>query len=146
MNGYNVVDWIKNTVTEIRKYSDRPIIVRGHPGDKDAAKYLAQKNVDWSLSKREKIKQDFQNAWATITYNSSPGVASAIEGIPVFVTDPNPKISQACVVANTDLSQIENPKMFDRQQWLERLSMCHWKFEELSNGTAWAHMRQFFNN
>lgn len=143
MNGYNVVDWIKHTVVEIRKYSDRPIVVRGHPGDKDAAKYLAQQNVDWSLSKNEKIKQDFQNAWATITYNSSPGVASAIEGIPVFVTDPDLKISQAYAVANIDLSQIENPKMFERQQWLDRLAMCHWKFEELSNGSAWAHIRNY---
>jgi hypothetical protein len=143
MDGYNVVDWIKHTVAEIRKYSDRPIMVRGHPGDKDAVKYLAQKNVEWSLSKNEKIKQDFQNAWATITYNSSPGVASAIEGIPIFVTDPNPKISQAHVVANTDLSQIENPQMFERQHWLDKLAMCHWKFEELSNGSAWAHMRNY---
>jgi hypothetical protein len=143
MNGYNVVDWIKHTVVEIRKYSDRPIVVRGHPGDKHAAKYLAQQNVDWSLSKNEKIKQDFQNAWATITYNSSPGVASAIEGIPVFVTDPDLKISQAYAVANIDLSQIENPKMFERQQWLDRLAMCHWKFEELSNGSAWAHIRNY---
>jgi len=142
MSGYSVIDWVKNTVKEIRKYSDRPIIVRGHPGDKDAAKYLTQKNVDWSLSKNEKIKQDFNNAWATVTYNSSPGVASAIEGIPLFVTDPNARVSQAYDVANTDLSQIENPQIFDRQQWIERLSMSHWKFEELSNGSAWKHMKE----
>jgi hypothetical protein len=143
MNGYNVVNWIKNTVAEIRKYSDRSIIVRGHPGDKDASRYLSQKDISWTLSKNEKIKQDFQNAWATVTYNSSPGVASAIEGIPVFVTDPDPKISQAYDVANTDLSQIENPKTFERQLWLERLAMCHWKFEELSDGSAWTHMRNY---
>jgi len=141
MDTYAVTDWIKNTVIELRKYTDRPIVVRGHPGDKNAIRYLSQKNVDWQLSRKDKITDDFNNAWATITYNSSPGVASAIEGIPVFVTDPNPKVSQAHEVANTNLADIENPKTFERQQWIEALSMCHWKFEELSNGSAWKHIR-----
>ena len=143
MDTYAVTDWVANTVTELRKYTDRPIIVRGHPGDKNAIRYLSQKGVDWQLSRKEKIVDDFTNAWATITYNSSPGVASAIEGIPVFVTDPNPKVSQAYEVANTNLADIENPKLFERQQWVEQISMCHWKFEELSDGSAWAHMRNY---
>lgn len=143
MNGYNVIDWVNSTVNELRKYTDRPIVVRGHPGDKHASRYLTQKSVNWTLSRNEKISQDFKNAWATITYNSSPGVASAIEGIPVFVTDVHPQISQAHAIANTDISKIENPKTFERQAWVEKLSMCHWKFEELSNGSAWSHMRGY---
>jgi len=141
MAGYDVVKWIESTITELRKYTDRPIVVRGHPGDKQAKKYLS--TLSHKISINEKIVQDFNNAWATITYNSSPGVASAIEGIPVFVTDPNPKVSQAYDVANTDLSQIENPNVFERQKWIEKLSMCHWKFDELSSGAAWKHMRNF---
>jgi len=143
MDTYAVTDWVANTVSELRKYTDRPIIVRGHPGDKAATKYLSQQGVDWQLSRKDKITDDFNNAWATITHNSSPGVASAIEGIPVFVTDPTPRVSQAYEVANTNLANIENPKMFERQHWIEKLSMCHWKFEELSDGSAWAHMRDY---
>ena len=143
MAGYNVVDWVKKTVLEIRKYTDRPIVVRGHPGDKNAMSYLTQKGVDWKLSRKDKIVEDFKNAWATVTYNSSPGVASAIEGIPVFVTDTNPQISQAYSVANLDLSKIESPEVFERQRWVEKISMCHWKFEEISNGSAWKHMREY---
>ena len=143
MDTYAVTAWVTATVKELRKYTDRPIIVRGHPGDKNAINYLSQQGVDWNLSRKEKITDDFKNAWATITYNSSPGVASAIEGIPTFVTDPNPKVSQAHLVANTNLANIENPKIFERQEWVEQLSMCHWKFEELSNGSAWAHMRNY---
>lgn len=143
MAGYNVIDWVNVTVATLRKYTDRPIVVRGHPGDKNARRYLSQKNVQWTVSKNDKIVDDFKNAWATITYNSSPGVASAIEGIPVFVTDPNSQISQASEVANTILSDIENPRVFERQAWVEKLSMCHWNFEELSNGNAWKHIRDY---
>ena len=143
MNSYSVTDWVANTVKELRKYTDRPIIVRGHPGDKNAIRYLSQKGVDWQLSRKEKIVDDFKNAWATITYNSSPGVASAIEGIPVFVTDSNARASQAYEVANIDLADIENPKTFERQSWVERLSMSHWKFEELSDGSAWENIKKY---
>ncbi len=141
MKGLDVYKWVEQTVAEIKTYTDRPIVVRGHPGDKNFRKYLQPKDSSWVLSKNEKITEDFKNAWAVVTYNSSPGVAAAIEGIPVFVTDPEPKISQAYAVANTNLSCIENPKTFERVKWVEKLSMCHWKFDELSNGTAWAHMR-----
>jgi len=144
MQGLDVMNWVQKTVNEIRKYTDRPIVVRGHPGDKNAKIYLNHsKRKDWTVSRNEKIIDDFRNAWAVVTYNSSPGVASAIEGIPVFVTDPNPQISQAFEVSNTKLKRIEDPRFFDRQAWVEKISMCHWTFDELSNGKAWDHMRKY---
>jgi hypothetical protein len=143
MKGLNVNQWLEKTVDEIKKYSNRPIIVRGHPGDKTAGSYLKTKPGRYTVSTNEHILQDFTNAWAVITYNSTPGVAASIEGIPAFITDPIPQTSQAYPVGNYDLGNIENPELKDRQQWVERLAMCHWKFEELSNGNAWKHMRNF---
>lgn len=137
MKGLPVTNWLDNTITTIQKYTDRPIVIRAHPGDKMAPTYLRK----YKLSKNINLLDDLKNAWAMVNYNSSPGVAAAIEGIPIFVTDPNPKFSQASPVANLNLQQIENPSIFDRQPWLEKLAMSHWNFIELSNGTAWKHMR-----
>jgi hypothetical protein len=143
MKGLNVSQWLEKTVDEIKKYSNRPIVVRGHPGDKTASTYLKSKPGRYTVSTNQHILQDFSNAWAVITYNSTPGVAASIEGIPAFITDPVPQTSQAYPVANYDLSRIENPDLKDRQQWIEKLAMCHWNFNELSNGSAWQHMRKF---
>jgi len=144
MKGLDVMQWVEQTVKTIRNYSDRPIVVRGHPGDKNTKLYLKPgRKSTWTLSRNEKIVDDFRNAWAVVTYNSSPGVAAAIEGIPVFVTDPTPQISQAYEVANTNLKNIEIPETPERLAWVEKLSMCHWKFEELSSGVAWANMRKY---
>lgn len=145
MGDTDVVDWLKKTIKRIRAVSSRPIVVRGHPGDRKAKQYLKQrfKFPAVRLSTNDHILQDFVNCWAVITYNSSPGVAAAIEGIPVFVTDPNPQVSQAFEVANTNIKRLENPKMFDRQAWIEKISMCHWNFDELRSGDAWKHMRQY---
>lgn len=137
MGNLDVMQWCNQTITEIKKYTDRPIVVRAHPGDKRVKDYLKINHPNVKISKNASILEDFSKAWATITYNSSPGVASAIEGVPVFVTDPNPRISQAFDVANTDLSQIENPQMPERQEWIEKISMCHFNFNDLRKGIAW---------
>jgi hypothetical protein len=144
MRGLNVIDWLNQTIVNIRKYSDRPIIVRKHPGDKKISSILKinHRNVHISPDGRNLI-DDFNNCWATVVYNSSPSVASLIEGVPTFLTDPYPQHSQTYNVANTDLINIENPILTDRQQWIERLAMCHWNFDELRSGKAWNFFKQY---
>jgi hypothetical protein len=141
MQGLSVIDWLEKTVDEIRKYTDRPIIVRGHPGDKSARDYLKDSPGRYTVSVNGSILEDFKNAWAMVNYNSTPAVAASIEGIPAFITDPVPETSQAYPVANYDLSLLENPEFKERQNWIEKLSMCHWHFGELDDGSAWRHMK-----
>jgi hypothetical protein len=143
MRGLDVIQWMNATILEIRKYSQRPIVVRAHPGDKKISGYLKVNYKGVSLSTKPDLREDLKNAWATVVYNSSPSVASIIEGVPAFLTDSQPEHSQSLVVANTDISKIEDPIMIDRQQWVERLSMCHWKFDELKSGAAWNFFKRY---
>jgi len=143
MQGLNTLNWLDQTINSIRKYSNRPIIVRAHPGDKKTKGIIKIKHKNVFLSTKEKLTDDLIGAWATVVYNSSPSVASAIEGVPVFLTDPQPRNSQSFDIANTDISNIESPTLLDRQQWVEKLSMCHWKFEELKSGEAWNFFKKY---
>lgn len=139
MGGTDVMRWCNKTVKKIKQYTDRPIVLRTHPGDQRRASVYIKKLKDSSVtvSKNTNIQDDLKSAWACVTYNSSPGVASAIEGIPVFVTDLSPQNSQAYDVCNTDLSQIESPLLPERQLWIEKISMCHFNFNDLKKGVAW---------
>lgn len=137
MGGLNVMEWCNKTIKKIKEHSDRPIVVRAHPGDNKAREYLKLNWPGVTVSRYPTIQHDLNNAWATVTYNSSPGVASAIEGVPVFVTDPEPKKSQAFEIANFKLKQMENPRMPERQEWLEAIAMSHFSFRDLRSGTAW---------
>lgn len=147
MGQYSVVDWVNNTIDSIRKYTDRPILIRPHPGDKKAAQLVstiisihASKGI--SISKpNTPLVEDLKNCWAAVNHNSSPVVGAAIEGIPIFVTDMNR--SQCAEIANKDFSRIEAPTFYDRQAWVERLSMFHWNFQELMSGECWSHMRNY---
>lgn len=143
MKGLNVQTWVDDTINKIRNYSKRPIVVRTHPGDKKIKQILKVNHKNVRVSTNERLVDDFKNCWASIVYNSSPSVASLIEGIPAFVTDPHPEYSQTYGVANTDLSKIETPGMPDRQAWVERLAMCHWNFDELRSGEAWQFFKRY---
>lgn len=143
MRGLNVIQWLNHTILQIRQHSPgRHIIVRAHPGDKKIKSMLSINHKNVSLSTNLNLVDDLKGAWATVVYNSSPAVASTIEGIPVFLTDPEPWHSQANDVSNKDLSQLENPLLPERQEWIEKLAMSHWNFAELKSGKAW----QFFRN
>jgi hypothetical protein len=147
MDGMRVVDWAISTISELRKHTDRPIVIRPHPGDKRAAAYMNDfsknnllQNVIVNNSHNPLIR-DLKYCWATVAHNSSPTVGAALEGVPIFVTDP--ARSQCRDIANTDLSQIETPIMPDRLPWLQRISQFHWSHADLVSGRCWAHMRQW---
>ena len=150
MAGWDVVDWALKNIIEIRKYSDRPIRIRPHPGDKKARKYCdrllklcqGRRINHVSISgDGTSLMQDFANCWAVVNHNSSPGVAAAIEGIPVILTDP--ERSQARDIATQGINRIENPLMPDREAWVHRISQFHWSHEELQSGACWAHMKKW---
>jgi hypothetical protein len=146
MKGLSVIDWLRQTIATIRSVSDRPIVIRVHPGDKKWQRWfdanILRQYPNVTLSQKH-IGEDLRNAWASVVYNSSPSIASVIEGVPTFVTDPNPEISQSFGVCNTNLGQLENPELHERQEWIEKLSMCHWNFDELKSGEAWGFFRQY---
>lgn len=149
MGGFDVVDWAMINIALLRKYTDRSIRIRAHPGDKNRQQHCAQilqnctqrKISGIEISREELLTRDLKHCWAVVNHNSSPVVGAAIEGYPIFVTDPAK--SQCRDIANTNFAAIENPGLPDRQRWVERISMFHWKFDELRSGEAWSHMRQW---
>ena len=145
MDGQQLMPWLVKTIMEIKKHSDRKIVVRFHPGDRNSSKHksaLIRYNLqNVFVTSNESILTDFKTAHVVVNYNSSPAVAAAIEGIPVFVLDL--ERSQAKDIANTDISKIENPVLYDRNVWIQKLAQMHWTSNELTDGTAWRHLRQW---
>ena len=142
--------WLLDTCYAIRRFSDRPIIVRLHPKDNATNRRAPQiqqmlrqiKGV--VLSRNKTIDDDLKNCWAVVNHNSSSIVGPIIKGYASFITDA--RQSQCASVAHNGFKDIENPSEFDRQAWIERISMFHWKFTELEDGQAWRHMRQYVSS
>lgn len=145
MDGQPIMPWLLKTIKEIRKWSERPIRIRFHPGDKKILEHkraLARYRLPGvTVSHYDNILQDFISCHAVVSYNSSPAIAAAIEGVPVFVLDPNR--SQAGPVSHHNLQDLENLQDFDREHWIRSMAQMHWTLDELKDGTAWRHLRQW---
>ena len=145
MRGHDLMSWLTQTIGTIKQHTDRPIVMRWHPGDWKAypryADLLRNYNVTLSPQGRH-ITEDLINCWALVCHNSTPSAVAPIEGIPSFITD-DPLYSQAGDIANNNLALIESPNMPDREQWIKKLAQCHWSFDDLRSGRCWAHMRQW---
>ena len=145
MGSKALMPWLVATVQEIRKVSDRTIVVRFHPGDKNQLNHkrmLARyKLPNVITSHNENILQDFSHAHCVVNYNSSPAIAAAIEGVPAIVLDPTR--SQAAAVSHHKLTDIEHIQEFDRESWIQKMAQMHWTLDELKDGTAWRHLRKW---
>lgn len=142
MGSTPVLEWLTATIDCLRQHTNRPIRIRAHPGDRGILSRIRVNQPNCAISDTEDIRQDLDQAWATVTYNSSPGVASLLWGVPVWVTDPDPRKSQTWPIAHTDLSAIESPTYGDRQQLYHRLAQCHFDSAECQSGLAWRFMRE----
>lgn len=147
MGNVTIQSWLDKIIPEIRQHTDRPIVIRPHPGNTTIVPTLNwPSKLNVRLSTEPDIKKELDQTWATVTFNSSPGVASLIWGVPVWVTDPNPTRSQCWPWASKDLSQLENPPRPARQTFYDKIAQCHFNAEELDSGEAWQFMRQRLPN
>ena len=79
---------------------------------------------------------DYMNkgTYALITYNSSVATDSTIAGIPTYVIEPR---CFAWDVAHHGLDELQNPRTFERDQWLHNLCNTIWSAKEMSTGELW---------
>jgi hypothetical protein len=136
--------WLTETANTIRKYTDRPIVIRPHPrqriSDIPGCVIEMPRPIQGTYDSFD-YDRCLSTAWAVVNHNSSPAVAAGIEGIPVFVTDP--ERSQARDIAGSGLNRIEKPHTPDRLAWIHRISQFHWSHDELRSGACWAHMKKW---
>jgi hypothetical protein len=148
MFGNDQDHWLDKTIAKIRKYSQRPVVVRMHPGDgarfKQIEKIQKRYGNSVTISEKENIRDELSNCWCAVGYNSTPNVVAAIEGIPVYVEDPDH--SWAKDVAFTDLSLIETPPMPDRSEWIKKIANIHWSNDEVVQGKLWRAIKTYISS
>jgi hypothetical protein len=127
------VAWLTETANTIRKFTDRPIIVRPHPrqriGNIPGCVIEVPQPVQGTYDNFD-YGRCLSNTWAVVNYNSGPGPQAILNGVPAFVD----ASSLAATVGNLDLTWIEQPDRPDRSQWIEQLAQTEWYIEEIASG------------
>ena len=137
--------WFEQQINEIRKHTNRPILVRPHPRNPVGLDTSKWKNVSCKSPQRDyntiddtDFKETLKHAWAVINYSSNPAMMSVFNGIPVFVSEH----SLCYDVGNTSLSNINNPSMPDRNNWANKLAHTEWTTEEIKQGLPWERIKK----
>ena len=122
--GLDLAQWLQDTVSALRHYTDREIIIR-------------EKKIRHERQLHDTIWDAFaDDVYCVVTYNSIAAVEALIAGKPIFALGPN----AAHHLARDDLADIENPLLPDDDE--VRRFFCHlayqqWTKSEMLNGTAW---------
>jgi hypothetical protein len=117
--------WVQNTVDEIKKYTDRPIVIR------DRASARIDRVIHNTL--QDALDDD---VFALVTFNSIAAVESIFHGIPAFTLAPTNAASPVCL---QDLSKINEPYYADPDKlyaWACHLSYGQFHTDELRSGKA----------
>jgi len=138
-------NWIAQQITEIRKYTTRPILVRPHPRNQIDFSEKDFENVKVRMPKRDyktyddtDFKKTLERTWAVINHSSNPAMEAVIRGVPVFVSE-----SSLCHdVGNTSLADINTPAMPNRITWVNWLSYTEWFKDEIEAGLPWKRIKK----
>jgi hypothetical protein len=138
--------YFKQTIEQIRRYTDKPIVLRPHPRNPvqnfpyDRFKHVRMNmpKRDWGTYDDTDFKKLLQSTWAVVNHSSNPAMEAVFNGVPVFVSEK----SLCYDVGNSDLSDIMHPAMPARQNWANRLSYTEWFEHEFREGKPWARIRE----
>ena len=122
--------WVENKIKEIRKHTDRKIIVRHHP--RSPLSFHDRSIITEVPKKIPNSYDDFDidyNYHCVINHNSGPAVQAAIQGVPVICDQ-----SSLAYPVSDFMSNIEDPRLRNRDTWI--LNLCHteWTIDEIRQG------------
>lgn len=137
MDFFNVKNWLYDTINNIKKYTNRPIIIRKKPTEIQIQKIngfnYPLKNENKQHIAMPTLDEHLNNCHALVTYNSNVAVEAIMKGIPAFVDN----VSCAYTLGNVDLQNINKPIYAEREEWIKHLSYSQFYLSELCNPEIW---------
>ena len=105
-------DWEEKTIEEIKKYSDRPILI--------------------STKQQNPMNEVMKDAWAVVTDHSNSAIDALIQGVPIIMTNPARTYGKIENIESLD---------FDPIPLLSALSYNQWTLDEMRSGKAWRELK-----
>lgn len=122
--------WVSSTVHQIRKFSNRPIVVRPHPRSPFILS-IPEVKLD-TVIKIPNSYDDYNinyNYHCVVNHNSGPSIQSALQGTPIICDATSLAYPVSGVFEN-----IDTPTLPDRTDWFLKLLHTEWTIEELAQG------------
>ena len=127
--------WVMETIENIQAHTDRPILFRPHPrcplpNIEHEFKNVRRQQPRQIPGSYDDFDMQFKNIYCTVSWTSNPGIHSVINGVPAYTSNS----SLAYDVSIKSLTNLDNPPLPDRQQWLNDYAWTEFTVEEISQG------------
>ena len=135
--------WVVQQVEQLRKVTDRPIVVRPHPRSPLDWAGLVHLPRNVTIEQPQKIANTYDSynlafdCHALINHNSGPGIQAALAG-----TRPVVDVTSLAHPVSVSMADIEQPYTVDRDQWLVEICHTEYTLEEIKQG-SWIKRLQF---
>jgi len=124
---FDCIDWEEKIVSEIKKYTDRPIVMRYKNGPiMDETMTRSKSRQIYNYDKT--IQEELNDAYCVVSFNSSVALRALEMGIPVICE----KYCPAYPVSNK-IQDIENLIEYEREKLFTSLSWGQFNIEEARN-------------
>lgn len=136
----NMVVWVENLIKEIKKHTDRKILLRPHPRF-EISSNLVEINHPKKIGNYDEtdLKDIINKSHCVINYNSNPGIDSVLSGTPLFCHES----SLSYDVSNKfNFHNIENLEYPNKDKWIPFISHTEWLQEEIEKGIPWQRIKQ----
>ena len=127
--------WVIQQVEQLRKVTDRPIVVRPHPRSALDWAGLVHLPKDVVIETPQRIDNTYDSynlafdCHAMINYNSGPGTQAALAG-----TRPIVDQSSLAYPVSIPIQDIEKSYTVDRDQWLTEICHTEYTVQEIQQG------------
>ena len=134
MTGMTVEQWVQKVVDYVSDQTDRPIKLRLKPRGKGTS--------GPSVAKKS-IEDELENAYCLITAGSLTSIDALKAGVPVIST--NKKFAPSAWCSNS-LHQINNIKLYDREQLFYNLAYKQYSIKEMREGICYENSKLYLVN
>lgn len=124
--------WISIMYSELRKHTDRPVLLRPHPRCALATNLLPKQIqvVQPTKIANSYDSYDFVTDYhAIVNYNSGPGILAALAGTPPIV-----HASSLAGPVSISIDEIEKPYEIDRSRWFVSITHTEYTIAEIQQG------------
>jgi hypothetical protein len=126
LNNYDIIleDWLTNVQEEIKKYTDRPVVIRTK---QNRSTRMIDNTMEMALD---------QDVHCLVTFSSIAAGEALLHGKPAITLGPN----AAAPLCSQSLDAIENPRVPSIEEveaWARHMAYCQFTEVEMRNGTAW---------
>lgn len=123
--------WLIDIIDNLKKYTDRPIVVRPHPRSKINFTRLKNIKIENPI-KLHNTYDDFDinyDCHVLLNHNSGPSIQALINGVPIVCDRTSLAFPLSTMIENIDDATVN-----DRTDWFIRLCHTEWTVDEVKTG------------